>query len=256
VFDGRDGLTWRSGFAGQQPERKVLMNWERFWERVWRSAGIQFVVLFIIASIVYGDQPKVGASAHTLVSFYDGDRTRILIATFIFGLALLNLLWFGAALRSVLHDAGQGGWGAAATASSAALASVLFVLTTVGAALAYSIAGSGKVLLTSGLNDVEWVGFVMVSFPAAMFVMSGAFGLWRAGIISNAVFGVGVAAVVLVLLGGTTWASDGFWAPDGAYSRFISPIIGLVWITFVSGLLLTRAPSTSGEPQRQAVPAS
>jgi len=27
-----------------------------------------------------------------------------------------------------------------------------------------------------------------------------------------------VAAVVLVLLGRTTWLSDGFWAPDGAYS--------------------------------------
>jgi hypothetical protein len=225
-----------------------------FWQRLWCSAGIQFVVLFVIASIVYGDQPKVGESADSLVSFYDGDSTRILIATFIFGLALLNLLWFGAALRSALHDAGQGGWGAAATASSAALASVLFVLTTVGAALAYSIAGSGNDTLTSGLNDVTWAGFVMASFPAAMFVMSGAFGLWRAGVISNALFGAGVAAVVLVLLGGTTWASDGFWAPDGAYSRFISPAIGLVWIAYVSGLL-TRGLSTSRAPARPAVSA-
>jgi hypothetical protein len=225
-----------------------------FWQRLWCSAGIQFVVLFVIASIVYGDQPKVDESADSLVSFYDGDSTRILIATFIFGLALLNLLWFGAALRSALHDAGQGGWGAAATASSAALASVLFVLTTVGAALAYSIAGSGNDTLTSGLNDVTWAGFVMASFPAAMFVMSGAFGLWRAGVISNALFGAGVAAVVLVLLGGTTWASDGFWAPDGAYSRFISPAIGLVWIAYVSGLL-TRGLSTSRAPARPAVSA-
>jgi succinate dehydrogenase/fumarate reductase cytochrome b subunit len=227
------------------------MYGERFWERLWRSAGIQFVVLFIIASIVYGDQPKVGASSDDLVSFYDGDRTRILIATFIFGLALLNLLWFGAALRSALRDAGQGGWGAAATASSAALASVLFVLATVGAALAYSIAGSGNDMLTSGLNDVTWAGFVMASFPAAMFVMSGAFGLWRAGIISNAFFRAGVAAVVLVLIGGTTWASDGFWTPDGAYSRFISPAIGLAWIAVISGLL-TRGLSTAPAAARRA----
>jgi hypothetical protein len=227
-----------------------------FWERLWRSAGIQFVFLFIIASVIYGDQPKVGASADDLVSFYDGDRTRILIAAFIFGLALLNLLWFGAALRSVLHDAGRGGWGAAATASSAALAGVLFVLVTMGAALAYSIADFGNDTLTSGLNDVTWAGFVMASFPAAMFVMSGAFGLWRAGIISNRFFGAGVAAVVLVLLGGTTWASDGFWAPDGAYSRFISPAIGLLWITVISGLLVTRAPSTARVPKAAATPIS
>jgi hypothetical protein len=135
------------------------------WERLWRSAGIQFVIFFIIAYVIRGNQPKVGASADTLVSFYDGDRTRILIATVILGLAVLNLLWFAAAITSTLRDAGQGGWGAAATAASAALAGVFFVLITVGAALAYSIAGSGNDTLTSGLNDVTWVGAVMASFP-------------------------------------------------------------------------------------------
>jgi hypothetical protein len=225
------------------------------WERLWRSAGIQFVVLFIVAYVIYGSQPKVGASADKLVSFYDGDRTRILIATVIFGIAVLNLLWFAAALTSTLRDAGQGGWGSAATASSAALGSIFFVLMTVGAALAYSIGGSGNDALTSGLNDVSWVLQTMASFPAAMLIMAGSFGLWRAGIISNALFGAGVAAVVLVLLGGTTWASDGFWAPDGAYSRFISPIIALAWIASVSGLLVMRAPSAARAPEGRAVPA-
>jgi hypothetical protein len=69
-------------------------------------------------------------------------------------------------------------------------------------------------------------------------------GLWRAGMIATEPFSAGVAAVVLVLLGGTTWASDGFWAPDGAYSRFISPIIALGWIAAVSWFLAIRAPST------------
>jgi hypothetical protein len=227
-----------------------------FWERLWRSSGISFVVFFIIAYIIYGDQPKVGASAEKLVSFYDGDRTRILIATVIFGLAVLNLLWFAAAITSTLRDAGQGGWGAAATASSAALGAAFFLLITVGAALAYSIAGSGNDTVTSGLNDFAWALVVIVSFPAAMLIMAGTFGLWRAGIISNALFWAGVAAVVLVLLGGTTWASDGFWAPDGAYSRFISPIIALAWVTVVSGLLFTREPSSARAPERTAPLAS
>ena len=158
--------------------------------------------------------------------FTDGDRTRILIATVIFGLAVLNLLWFAAALTSTLRDAGQGGWGAAATAASAALGAVFFLLIIVGAAL------------------------------AAMLIMVGSFGLWRARIISNALFSAGVAAVVLVLLGGTTWASDGFWAPDGAYSRFISPIIGLGWVAVISGLLVMRAPSAAGAPEQREVPAT
>ena len=225
------------------------------WERNWRGAGVVFAVLIIVASVVYGSQPKVGASADKLVSFYDGDRTRILIATVIFGLAVLNLLWFAAAITSMLRDAGQGGWGTAATASSAALGVVFFMLITLGAALAYSIAGSGNDEITSGLNDLSWVLTVIASFPAAMLIMAGTFGLWRAGIISNPLFFAGVAAVVLVLLGGTTWASDGFWAPDGAYSRFVSPIIGLAWIAVISGLLTMRSPKTEGAPKREAVPA-
>lgn len=83
---------------------------------------------------------------------------------------------------------------------------------------------------------------MLSSFPRAMLIMSGTFGLWRAGRISNALFAAGVAAVVLVLLGGTTWMSGGFWAPDGIYSRVISPVIGLVWVLAVSRILLTRRP--------------
>jgi hypothetical protein len=223
------------------------------WERYWRGSGIGFVAMFVIAYVIYGDQPKVGASAEELVGFYVGDRTRILIASVLFGGAVLFLLWFAAALASTLRDAGQGGWGAAATASSAALAAVFFVLITVGAALAHSIAGSGNDAVTSGLNDLAWACVVMVSFLAAMLIMAGTFGLRRAGLISNALFWAGLAAVVLVLLGGTTWASDGIWAPDGAYSRFISPIVGLVWIAVVSGLLFTKGPSTAPAPDRTAL---
>ena len=225
------------------------------WERLWRVSGINFVLFFIVAFVIYGNQPKVGASTDKLVSFYDGDRTRILIATVIFGLAILNLLWFAAALTSTLRDAGQGGWGTAATAASAALGVVLFVLMTLSAALAYSIAGSGNDQATSALNDLSWVLTVVLSFPAAMLIMSGTFGLWRAGMISNTYFSAGVAAVVLVVLGGTTWASSGFWAPDGAYTRFITPIIGLAWIAIVSWFLVARAPSTVGATERRAVTA-
>src|SRR5215510_10659360 len=95
-----------------------------FWEYVWRTSGLQFVGLFIITSIIYGYQPQVGAAADSLVAFYSGERTRILLAATFSGLNLLNLLWFAAALRTTLADAGQDGWGAAATAASAAFGAV------------------------------------------------------------------------------------------------------------------------------------
>ena len=122
----------------------------------------------------------------------------------------------------------------------------------VRAALAFSIAGSGHPEITSALADFGFVLTVVLAFPAAMFVMSGAFGLQQAGVISSRFFAVGVTAVVLVLLGGTTWASDGFWAPDGAYS-VISQVIAFVWFAVLSGFLYMRSPSTVSTHDRAAV---
>ena len=219
-------------------------NTPAFWDGLWRTSGLQFVGFFIITSAIYGYQPQVGASPDALVAFYSGDRTRILIAAALSGLNLLNLLWFAAALRTSLSEMGQDGWGAAATAASTAFGVLSILQICVGAALAYSIAGAGNEPLTSGLNDFSWALAVLTSFPRAMLIMSGVFGLWRAGLISNALFATGVGAVVLGVLGGTTWLSGGFWAPDGGYSRFISPLLLLLWVLVVSRVLLTRSPAT------------
>jgi len=210
-----------------------LFSTGAFWERLWRISGIVSALLFVVAYVVYGYQPRAGASADELAAFYDGNRTGILIAAIFAGNAVLFLLWFVAALKTALAEAGQDGWGAAATAASAAVGVLFLLMTMVGAALAYSITGSGDEALASALNDFTWACAVVSSFPRAMLI------------ISNALFAIGVAAVVLVFLGGTTWLSGGFWAPDGVYARFVTPIIGLVWIIAVSRILLTRTPASS-----------
>jgi len=220
-----------------------LTRTPKFWERLWGSAGLQFVGLFIVGYFIYGNQPHVGGSLDALVAFYQGNRTRILTASVLGGLAMLNLMWFAAALRATLVNAGQEGWGAAATASSAALGALAFLLMILNAGLAYPAPGTTNPALMVGINDLAWAGVVLSSFPRAMLIMTAAFGLWRAGLISNGLFAVGVVAVVLVLLGGTTWQGEGFWAPDGLYSRLLSPAIGLLWVLIISRVLLTRGPA-------------
>src|SRR5258705_9956450 len=139
-------------------------------------------------------------------------------------------MWFAAALRTTLADAGQDGWGAAATASSAAVGGLFLLLAMMGAALAYSIAGSGNHAVTSGLNDFAWAGVVLTSFPRAMLIMAGTFGLWRSGQISNALFAAGVGAPVLVLLGGSPRVGGGVWGPEGAISRGVCCLIFLLCV--------------------------
>ena len=219
-----------------------------FWAKVWRSAGIQSIAFFVIGYIIFGEQPGVRASPAELVSFYHGDRTRILIASVFFGFGVLNLMWFGAALASALRDAGMGGWAGAATASTAAFGAIVLVNITISTGLAYSILGTGGLQLASALNDFSWALAVLTSFPAAMVLMSGTFGLWRAQIISNGTYWMIFPGWVLVVIGATTWASSGFWAPDGAYLQFITPIIFALLVTFFSGLLTLRVePSEATE---------
>jgi len=99
-----------------------------FWTRLWRTAGLQSVACFILAYLIYPHQPELGASADVLAAFYDGERFRILIAAVISGCAVLNLMWFAAAVRTTLADAGQDGWGAAATAASATVGGLFLLL--------------------------------------------------------------------------------------------------------------------------------
>jgi len=215
-------------------------NTSAFWERLWSTSGIQFVALVIVAYLVYGYQPPVSASSDELTAFYQSHHTRILIAAVVAGLAVLYLMWFAVAIRVVLANAGEDGWGAAAIGASAAVGALFLLFVAANAAAAYAIGGSGNQALLPGLNCMAWAGFVMSSFVRAMLIMSAAFGFWRAGLISSRLFAVGVAAVVLVVLGGTTWAIGGFWSPDGAYSRVISPLVGLLWALVISWVLMTR----------------
>ena len=90
---------------------------------------------------------------------------------------------------------------------------------------------------------------------------------WRAGVHvggfralarpdrSSRFFAVGAAAVILTLLGGTTWAQDGFWSPDGGYST-IAQLVAYLWIAVISGVLYVRSPATARSPERAAVPVS
>ena len=196
-----------------------------FFEHLWRGAGVQSVAFAVIAYVISGIQP---------VGPY--------IAAPIFGLAILNLTWFTAALRTTLADHGLDGWGAALTTASAGVAGMLLVLVALATTIA-SIGSTADAAFVSGLTTFGLAAFVLSSFPRAMLVMAGSFGFWRAEMISNRQFGLAVGLVILGVLGGTTWFADGFWAPDGLLSLVILPALELVWVVAASRVL-NRAPST------------
>jgi hypothetical protein len=224
------------------------------WERYGRATGIVFVVLFIVSYVIYGTAPKIGASTSDITSFYVGDRGKVLTAMVFFGLAVVFLLWFVAAIASALRDVGKAGWGSATIAAGTALATVFFVLVALNAGLAYSIAGYGDQGVITALSDMCWIIGVTVSYPAALLIGAASIGLSGTRLVPTWFSPIGILAAILVLLGGTTWATSGFWAPDGAYSTWITPIIAMAWIVVTSGLLYMSAPATATAPERAAIP--
>ena len=194
-----------------------------FFEHLWRGAGVQAVAFAVVGLVVFNFLPFVAAP--------------------IFGLAILNLTWFMAALRTTLADRGLDGWGAAGTAASAAFAGLAFALVAI-AITVQSLAGTGNEILVTGLTSLAGVVWVLSSFPRAMMVMAGSFGFWRAGLIASGQFKVAVGLVVLGVLGGTTLFASGFWAPFGLFSLLILPALELAWVV-AAGRVLNRAPSTA-----------
>jgi len=140
-------------------------------------SGINFVVFIIIGYVTTAISRGRRVGGRTLRvllrrSHANPDRCGVL------RLAVLNLLWFAAALRTTLRMRGRT-VGARRRPPPGSGRRAVLPPYHVGAALAYSIAGSGNSAFISGLNDFTWACVVLTSFPRAMLIMAGTFGLWR-----------------------------------------------------------------------------
>ena len=208
------------------------------WERWARASGIGFVVLFIVAFITLGEPPKVNDSTDEIVSFFDGDRGRVLTSMIVFGIAFILLLWFVGAIANALREAGEGRLGATTIAMGATFVSLQAVIGAIAGGLA--------------LNTLTGSVDLIAAYPFAGLIAAATVGFTRLRLLPYWYGYVGLAAAVLVLLHGTNWATSGFWSASGGY-LWITIIAGLGWTLITSVLLYTRAPATAAAPER-AVP--
>jgi hypothetical protein len=226
------------------------------WERWSRGFGVLFVVVVVIAFFLFGEQPKVDDSASDIRSFYDGDRGRILASLVIFALSFVILAWFVGAVANALQIAGEARLAATAVVLVAVFIGVQFLVGTLVGGLATSIAGGSAddERLLQALNTLAWSADVLAAFPLAGVILAASAGLNRGRLLPSWHIWLGLAAAVLIVLRGTNWATDGFWAPSGDYA-FISIIAGLGW-TLVTSALLFRAPITEEAPPPRPAPAA
>ena len=188
-------------------------------------AGFAFVLLAAVAAVLMGDAPGASASATEVADYFDDEHSRVVTAAYLQGLALVFFVWFLAGLGWRLHSAGAPlrarvayGAGLVVTALYAQSAVVL-------GALAFRATDDGSV--AQSLFDVALFSQNAAAFPIAALV----------AVATPRWFGLPLAAVFLV--DALTYAGDGFWAPDGDYSR-VAYLGFLAWTAATAGRLLVR----------------
>ena len=221
------------------------------WERWSRAAGIGFVVTYVIGFIVLGDPPKVNASANDVVDFFDGDRSRVLTAMVIFGIAFALLLFFIGAISNVLREAGQSWFAATTLAAGTTFVALQAGIGAVAGGLSLSIARIGDVGVVTSLNVLTGSIDVMGAFPLAFFIFLASVGLVRAGVLPGWHVWFGTIAAIVVLLHGTNWSRSGFWSATGGY-LWLTIGAGIVWAAVTSWLLYARAPAVEETTQAAA----
>lgn len=188
-------------------------------------AGFAFVLLAAVAAVLMGDAPGASASATEVADYFDDEHSRVVTAAYLQGLALVFFVWFLAGLGWRLHSAGAPlrarvayGAGLVVTALYAQSAVVL-------GALAFRATDEGSV--AQSLFDLALFSQNAAAFPIAALV----------AVATPRWFGLPLAAVFLV--DALTYAGDGFWAPDGDYSR-VAYLGFLAWTAATAGRLLVR----------------
>jgi hypothetical protein len=191
-------------------------------------AGFAFVVLSAIAALLVGDVPGASSSAAEIADYFDDEHTRIVTSVYVQGLSLVFFVWFLAGLGWRLNSAGSPLRARIAYAAGLVATALFAQAAVVFGALAYRATDDASV--AQSLFDLALFAQNTAAFPIAALV----------AVASPRWTGVLLAAVFLV--DGLTFAGDGFWAPDGDYSR-VAYLGFLAWATATSGRILVGRPA-------------
>ena len=213
------------------------------WDKLAAAGGIVGVALIVVAGILYGSPPGVDDDATSVAEFFSDNRSQLLGATFIQGLALLAIVWFVAALVTAMRESGED------RLATAAFGSFLFAFgagasaAIMRSALAYGVADEGPDFVLP-LYHVSVVFDLFASLFGAGLFFAVAGATLRTGFLPRWWGWLSAIAGLWLLVSATAWAREGFWSPTGGVS-WLGYIAFLLWFLVTSILLVRR---TGGEP--------
>lgn len=209
-------------------------------ERLAPLSGIVAVGLLVTEISITGHAPAMDNPAPATVEYWMDNATVLEIASALYGLGAVAVVWFGASLRAALRGAADG----AERLASIAHAGTIFIAAGLCASASFGLAAvhaaensaTTTVQTLNVLNGEDMYMFIAVG--SALLLLSTAVSILRHGGLPrwigwiSLVFGI-VAAVVLVV---------GVWVSRYGFVAF--PLLGL-WMPVVSILIYIGQPAAA-----------
>jgi hypothetical protein len=209
--------------------------------RLVRAAGILFAVTILVSEILKGDSPSPTGPAQEIATFFEDHRSTILAGAYVQMLALFLLAFlFAASANELLPQ----------EALSGRLGRIGLVLVLVAytgyifltAALAFGAAVDAGPAVGKALWEIRFVAESFINFPVALLV--GAVAFASGGAVPRRWYRWFSLVVALAfLIGGATFARNGFFAPDGGYGFILFWLVPL-WVA-VTAFVATPQPAAA-----------
>lgn len=197
------------------------------------TAGLVTTVLAGVGGLLLVDLPGTDAPGSALADYSADNRTRILLATVIWGCAATALGAFAAGVRYASHIRSANLMNDIGLVSALALVAIQLI----GWGLLLPLAFREQPADTARLlGDLVFLMLGFAGVPAALWTVAASHGLARASLIRHWVVVLGYFSAASHLQAAAALASDGPFSPSGP-GAYIAPVFVSVWIAVVTAAL-------------------
>ena len=198
-------------------------------------AGLAFLVLAVLATLLPGVPPSVDDSPGTITSFVTDGRTQLLLSALLYAAAAGLVVWFSAAFAEAIRERDErSDVHMALLAGSVLVGGAVFAYGAATAVLAY---GSETFLAptTIALFKGTMVLGVLLGFAAALPLAAAGIGVLRTHLMPDWLGYVGLAAAgISVLAGFGIFFDSGIYAPGGSLMPYVSLTAGGIFVLCAS----------------------
>jgi hypothetical protein len=198
-------------------------------------AGLAFLVLAALASLLPGVPPSVEDGPGTILSFVTDSRTQLLFSALLWAAAAGLVIWFSAAFAEAIREREErSDVHMALLAGSVLVGGAIFTYGAATGILAYGVETFLAPTTVALYKGVMVLG-TLLGFAAALPLAAAGIGVLRTHLMPDWLGYVGLAAAAIsVLAGFGIFFDSGIYAPGGSLMPYVSLTAGGIFVLCAS----------------------